>query len=544
MNLLQKLRMREQPDLPKILTNLSLLTAEEKLEGLELEEIKKLFPNTSNKKIVHFVFGKQLKNTPKKVGVLFSGGQAAGGHNVIIGLFEALKKLHPESQLFGFLSGPGGLVKNAHIELSENLLSHYLNQGGFDLLGSGRTKIETKEQFQHVGNTVKSLNLDGLVIIGGDDSNTNAAYLAEYFIQENIPTKVIGVPKTIDGDLKNEYIEIPFGFDTATKTYSDIIGNIARDALSAKKYYYFIKLMGRSASHVALECALETHPNMALISEEIEREGKTIDDIVMEISDMIAERASQGKDYGVILIPEGLLEFIPEVKVLINELNRTFKDDKLIDIEIDGCQEIKEQLLVIKSYLSESSKKCFSSLTRDIQIQLLGERDPHGNVQVSKIDTERFLIELVAKELKKRKTLSQYSGNFNAQPIFCGYEGRSCFPSVFDCRYCYSLGHVAALLVNAGCSDYMAMVKDLTKNVDDWQIGGVPLLQMMDMELRKGKSTAVIKKALVDLESPLFQLFVEKRDEWVLLDDYQYTGPIQFYGPPELTDRLTLTLSM
>jgi len=541
-NFFQKLRMNDQPDLPKILNNLACLSVNELKTEVVSDEIRAIFPNLSNQKIVRFISGKNKVHQPKKVGVLFSGGQAAGGHNVIIGLFHALKKLNQTTQLFGFIQGPDGLLKNTSIELNEKRLSLYLNQGGFDLLGSSRTKIEKEEQFHEVSNTVKALNLDGLVIIGGDDSNTNAAFLAEYFARENISTQVIGVPKTIDGDLKNELVEISFGFDTATKTYSEIIGNISRDALSAKKYYYFIKLMGRSASHVTLECALQVHPNLALISEEIEYNNKTINDLVSEISDMIAKRASHGKDYGVILIPEGLLEFVKEVKILISELNIILSEDKLAILEMDAMQKDDERYEFIVKLLTEASKHFYQSLTREIQMQLLEARDPHGNVQVSKIDTERFFIELVTKELKKRAAKGLYSSKFNAQPIFCGYEGRSCFPSNFDCRYCMTLGYVAGLLINEGLTGYMASVQNLAKNVDDWQIAGVPLLNMMHFEQRKGHLKAVVKKALVDLESALFKTFADKRDDWVLLDDYQYPGPIQFYGPAELTSKVTLTL--
>jgi pyrophosphate--fructose-6-phosphate 1-phosphotransferase len=542
MNDLRNLRMQEIPDLPKILRDITNLKVQETKEIKILDVILKLFQGTANKKIVHFVSGKKSEFEPKKIGVLFSGGQAAGGHNVIIGLFDAIMKLNPESRLFGFLNGPDGIIKNEHIELNHNLLSLYLNQGGFDLLGSGRTKIETFEQYEHVADTVKALKLDGLVIIGGDDSNTNAAFLAEYFFLEKIATKVIGVPKTIDGDLKNEYIELTFGFDTASKTYSDIIGNIARDALSAKKYYYFVKLMGREASHITLECALQVHPNFAIISEEVARDQKTLENLIFEISDVIVERASQGKDYGVILIPEGLLEFIPEVKELILELNDILEGDNYKALEMDAMEKDDQKFDFIRSMLSQTSKKCFLSMTRDIQSQLLQIRDPHGNVQVSKIDTERFFVELVDNELKKRKVKGEYKGKFSAQPIFCGYEGRSCFPSHFDSRYCYALGHVAALLIDQGFTGYMAAVQQLEKNCDDWQIAGIPLIGLMHMEDRHGKLKPVIKKTYVDLESPIFKMFAEKREDWILLDDYCYPGPIQFYGPQELTERLTLTL--
>lgn len=482
-NTLQALRAKEKPLVPAILEDPTCVSLIEEGPDLEPKEMKSLFPHISNQRMVRGILGAKKTHFPKNVGVLFSGGQAAGGHNVVIGLFSALKKFHPESRLFGFLLGPDGLIKNKQIELTQTLLEPYLNQGGFDLLGSSRTKIETIEQFQSVIKTVKNLNLNGLVIIGGDDSNTNAAHLAEIFTKEKIETAVIGVPKTIDGDLKNDQVAISFGFDTACKTYADSIGNVARDALSAKKYYYFIKLMGRSASHVTLECALQVRPNMALISEEVALSKKTLKQIVSEIADLIVERALQNKNYGIILVPEGLLEFI-----------------------------------------------------HDVQTESLGTRDPHGNLEVSKIDTSSFLINLVDQELKRRNQ------TFNAISLFCGYEGRSCFPSHFDSRYGFALGQVAALLLEGKLTGYMAFVDHLTEDVKKWQIGGVPLLNFIHLEERKGKLQPVIKKALVDLSSKPFTLFEEQRKKWRLLDDYGYPGPIQFYGPKELTDSITKTL--
>ena len=495
---LQKLRLKEVPELPKIFRDLNLLRINT-LSNLPVpDEIKSFFPHIADKKAVSFVVGEKRIHQKKRVGVVFSGGQAAGGHNVIIGLFDALKKLHPDSELFGFLGGPSGLIKNQFVALEKDFLNNYLNQGGFDLLGSGRTKISKEDQFVAVTKNVKELKLDGLVIIGGDDSNTNAAFLADYFTKEKISTAVIGIPKTIDGDLKNESIELSFGFDTASKTYSDIIGNIARDAISAKKYYYFVKLMGRTASHITLECALQVHPNMAIISEEVKQEKRTLRSLIEEICELIKSRASLGLDYGLILIPEGLLEFIHDLS--------------------------------------------YTSLPTNLQTQFLEFRDPHGNLEVSKIDTERFIIELVKTELDKQKNEGNYKGTFSPQPIFCGYEGRSCFPSAFDAKYTYALGHVASLLIHENLTGYMALVKDLTKNVEDWQIGAIPLLGLMHMEDRLGESRPVIKKAMVDLNGSLFQIFKEKRIHWKLKDDYQYPGPIQFYGPPQLINKLTLTL--
>lgn len=520
----KKLRQKYKPKLPKILSQLQSLSLQNK-ESISIDkEIIEKFPNTSNQPIVEFLLSDKPNSQHLKVGVLFSGGQAPGGHNVITGLFDALKSLHPSNQLFGFLSGPAGLLKEEYKELTHAIIDEYRNQGGFDMIGSGRTKIETMEQFEQAAITSKKLNLNGLVIIGGDDSNTNAAYLAEYFLKNHINISVVGVPKTIDGDLKNEYIEIPFGFDTATKTYSEIISNIARDALSAKKYYFFIKMMGRSASHVTLECALQVHPNIALISEEIANRKIGLHDLVQEISDVICQRAAHGKNYGVILIPEGLIENIPDFLKLIDELNGI--TDPVISSEI----------------LTKESLDCFNLLPYEIQKQLLLEKDPHGNIQVSKIETERLLISLIEKELKIRKELNQYRGQFNAQPMFIGYEGRSSFPSNFDSQYCYSLGFVATLLIKEGLTGYMSCLKNLTHSICDWLPLGIPLIAMMNMEKRKGKMTAVVKKSLVDLQGEIFKEFLTQRDFWKIEDDYNYKGPIQFYGPEELVESIPLTL--
>lgn len=457
--------------------------------------------------------------------MVLSGGQAAGGHNVIIGLFDALKKLNPNSQLFGFLDGPSGIIKNKHRELKADELHRYRNTGGFDLLGSGRTKIETPEQFASSLETVKNLNLDGLVIIGGDDSNTNAALLAQYFKKNGCKTTVVGVPKTIDGDLKNQYIEISFGFDTACKTYADIIGNIMRDTLSAKKYWYFTKLMGRSASHVTLEVALQTHPNLAWIGEEVKANKRTLESLVKEAADLIIRRSESGKDYGVILIPEGIIEFIPEVSQLIKELNLLI------------AKGIKEESEIAKN-LSDASKHSFSIIPALVKQQLLFDRDPHGNVQVSKIETERLFITMVEEELQRR----HFKGKFSPQPLFLGYEGRSAYPSNFDCQYCNALGYAAALLINERANGYICCVQNLTEPVEDWTIGGVPLIAMIHQEERKGKFVPVIEKALVDLKGPVFAAFNKKRDSWKMEDHYQFPGPIQFWGPTEITDATTLTL--
>lgn len=525
--LLEKYRLAYQPGLPLILNDLVHVDWSPS-EAPDLQpEIKTLFPKTYANPVLNPIstYTKQIK--PLNVGVVLSGGQAPGGHNVIAGLFDALKKIEPSSRLFGFLDGPKGIVENQSIELTKEMIDKYRNLGGFNLIGSGRTKIETPEQFTAADKTVRSLNLDGLVIIGGDDSNTNAALLAEYFLEKGNSTTVVGVPKTIDGDLKNQNIEISFGFDTASKNYSETIGNIMRDTLSAKKSYYFIKLMGRSASHITLECALQTHPNYALISEEVASKGQTLHQVTSEICDLICQRSNVGKDYGVLLIAEGVIEFIPEFRALIEELNHASG--------ITSASDIVNQI-------NPEAKRLFLELPEEIKSQLLMDRDPHGNVQVSKIETERLMIKLVEQELKKRKKAGTYKGKFSAQPHFCGYEGRSCFPSNFDCQYCYALGHVAALLVSSKATGYICCIENLTQPVSEWQIKGVPIASMMTMETREGKSKPVIKKALVDLNGKPFDIFKSNRFHWTIQDDYLYPGPVQFFGPGELTDELNQTL--
>lgn len=528
MTSLQEMRQAYQPKLPSVLEKLTQLQANEEPAGNPSVEISTVFPCISSMPLLTFApTSGNIRHNTLKVGIVLSGGQAAGGHNVITGLFDALKELNPASQLYGFLNGPAGIIENKYIELKEQELAVYRNQGGFDLLGSGRTKIETPESFQAVLQNVNALDLDGLVIVGGDDSNTNAAFLAEYFFKNNCKTKVVGIPKTIDGDLKNEYVECSFGFDTACKTYSEFIGNVLRDALSQKKYYFFIKLMGRSASHVALECALQTHPNMTLIGEEIEAKKMTIAQITQSIADMICKRAEQKKDYGVVLIPEGIIEFIPECKVLIGELNTLL-------VSSDAEKALQ--------HLTPPSKACFDALPQDVQKQLLLDRDPHGNVQVSKIESDRLFIETVKQELKKRG--KEYQGKFSAQPLFCGYEGRSCLPTNFDAQYCYALGHVAALLIDQGRSGYMAVVQNLAGPVVNWQIAAVPLVLMMQMEKRKGKMKPVIRKALVELNGPIFTSFIHKREGWMLNDQYLFPGPIQFFGPESITDSVSFSINL
>ncbi len=534
---LQRSRMNYRPRLPAILHDLTKLKAQpfHIHQKERQDDIYPLFPKIYELPLWNFTLDQKRRTEAQRVGVVLSGGQAPGGHNVIAGLFDALKRLHSESRLFGFLDGPDGIIKGKHIEITEELLAPYRNQGGFDMIGSGRGKIETVEQFDKVCQEVLKLQLDGLVIIGGDDSNTNAALLAEYFLSKKIPVKVIGVPKTIDGDLKNKHIEISFGFDTACKTFSETIASICRDALSAKKYYFFVKLMGRSASHIALECALETHPNMTLIGEEAASEKWTLQELTRKISDMICLRASEGKNYGVLLIPEGIIEFIPEFSQLIKELG---------PIKIDPESEEHQQLSNVESLLTEASLSCFKALPQLIRHQLLMDRDPHGNLQVSKIETERLFIETVTEELDRRKKAGSYHGKFSSQPLFCGYEGRSCLPTNFDCQYCYALGYVAALLIDLGATGYMSCIKNLAHPVEHWQIAGIPLASMIQIEERKGKFKPVIKKALVDLTGNPFQVFAEHRQKWLLHDEYRYPGPVQFFGPAEISESITATLEL
>ncbi|MES2344981.1 MAG: diphosphate--fructose-6-phosphate 1-phosphotransferase [Chlamydiota bacterium] len=517
-SLLQRQRRDYVLLLPKILDDLTAVEFNKSapvIVSKDSEALKKLFPKTYEQPLVSAKKGIQRLKKPLRVGVVFSGGQAAGGHNVIAGLFDALKKLDSESCLFGFLNGPNGIIDNKYQELTEELIAFYRNQGGFELIGSGRAKIETDAQLESSLKAVSSLNLDGLVIIGGDDSNTNAAVLAEYFLQKGCSAKVIGVPKTIDGDLKNAHVSISFGFDTACKCYSEMIGNIARDALSAKKYYHFIKLMGRSASHIALECALATQPNYTWIGEEVAAKKMTLKQIVDIMKDLIEKRAEIGKTYGVILIPEGLIEFIPEIGALIRELN--------------ALGEVPD----VRATLSTDALACFDMLPSDIQQQLLLDRDPHGNVQVSLIETERLLIEMIKRS---------YSGKFSAVSHFFGYEGRAAFPSNFDSHYCYALGCTAALLIDEGLTGYMCCIKNLVEPVEKWEIGGIPLTMLMHLEMRKGKMKPVIQKALVNLKGNPFQRFSRIREDLMLQDTYRFPGPMQFFGNKSLTDTIPITL--
>ena len=475
------------------------------------------------------------------VGVILSGGQAPGGHNVIAGIYDALKEANPSSKLLGFLLGPGGLLNDKAIEITGEFLAPYRNTGGFDMIGSGRTKIESEDQFAKVAEVAKKRGVNAIVVIGGDDSNTNAALLAEYFLKTGTDVKVIGVPKTIDGDLKNDMVECSFGFDTATKTYSELIGNIERDANSAKKYWHFIKLMGRSASHIALECALQTHPNICIISEEIEEKRMTLDQIVDLIVTTVVARSENDEHFGVVLVPEGLVEFIPEMKVLIGEINDILAAN---DAYFATLHTFEEQSEWVNKKLSRDSSYVFSSLPNHIQRQLLMDRDPHGNVQVSRIETESLLVELVEDRLNEMKTKGDYKGKFSTQTHFFGYEGRCAFPSNFDADYCYSLGYAAFCLIANKLTGYIASVRNLSHPSDHWEAGGVPLTMMMNLEQRHGHLKPVIKKALVRLGDAPFKAFAARRDEWAVKTSFAYPGAIQYWGPPEVCDAPTKTLRL
>jgi len=503
------------------------------------DKIKELFSNTYGAPILTFeaVEEKQTAGMPLNVGVVLSGGQAPGGHNVIAGIFDGIKAVIGGSKLYGFLGGPSGLVDGKYIEIDRELMSKYRNTGGFDIIQSGRTKLESTEQFDRCIRVVKKMDLNAIIIIGGDDSNTNAAVLAEYFAAKKVDCAVIGCPKTIDGDLKNEYIETSFGFDTAVKTYSELIGNIERDANSAHKYWHFIKLMGRSASHIGLEAALQTHPNICLISEEIKEQKMTLEQVVFSIVDVVVARYGAGKNFGVALIPEGLVEFIPEFGVLISELNEALAHH---ESEIKKAGKVADMAEAACKHISEASAKLLRSLPEGIQLQLMLDRDPHGNVQVSLIETEKLLIEMVSKELKVRA----FKGKFAALNHFFGYEGRCAAPSNFDADYCYSLGYAASVLVLHNKTGYMASVRKLTAGIDNWVAGGVPTTMMMNMERRHGADKPVIQKALVDLKGKPFKYFEKHRDEWARLEDYMFPGPIQYFGPTEVCDATNYTLML
>ena len=540
---LQLARAEYQPKLPKALRGaLKVVEGEPTQSVADQEEVKKLFPNTYGMPYLKFE-PSEGENSKKRInaGVILSGGQAPGGHNVIAGLFDGLKKLNPANKLYGFILGPGGLVDHNYMELTADIIDEYRNTGGFDIIGSGRTKLEKKEQFDKGLEILKALDIKALVIIGGDDSNTNACVLAEYYKAIGAGVQVIGCPKTIDGDLKNSEIETSFGFDTATKVYSEVIGNIERDCNSAKKYWHFIKLMGRSASHVTLECALQTQPNITLIGEEVEAKNQTLDDVVTYIASVVAERASRGLNYGIVLVPEGLIEFIPAIKKLIAELNDVLAANQT---EFDMIQRSKK-ISYILSKLSPENAAIFQSLPEGVSRQLALERDPHGNVQVSLIETEQLLADMTAVKLEEWKKEGKFLGKFATQHHFFGYEGRCAAPSNFDADYCYSLGNTAAHLIAAGKTGYMALVKNLTKPAAEWVAGGVPVTMMMNMERRHGKMKPVIQKALVDLNGAPFKYLAAHRADWADPQlSYIYPGPIQYYGPSEVCDQPTRTLML
>ncbi|MGN0006333.1 MAG: diphosphate--fructose-6-phosphate 1-phosphotransferase [Candidatus Gastranaerophilaceae bacterium] len=545
---LQKERLKYQPKLPASLQNginKLVMTKGEKTQSVaNQEEISKLFKNSYGMPVVTFsTSDKETVSEQKNIGVILSGGQAPGGHNVIAGLYDALKQANPKNKLYGFLGGPSGIIEGKYIELTDEIINDYRNTGGFDIIGSGRTKLETEEQFEKSLKVCRDLNVTGIVIIGGDDSNTNAALLAEWFLAKNAGIQVIGCPKTIDGDLKNEQIEISFGFDTATKTYAELVGNIQRDANSAKKYWHFIKLMGRSASHVALEVALQTQPNITLISEEVEAKKMSLADVVDGIAKVVAARAEKGKNFGIVLVPEGLIEFIPEVKSMISNLN-----DVLAKLEKDeaykNAANDAEKFAIINKNLEAQNAAVFNSLPAMIKAQLLMDRDPHGNVQVSRIDTEKLLIAMVREKLEEMRKAGKYNGKFSDLAHFFGYEGRCAFPSNFDADYCYSLGFNAFALMNFGLTGYISSIRNLTAPAKEWVAGGIPLTMMMNMEKRHGEMKPVIRKALVEIDGSVFKYLQDHREEWAMNDKYLFSGAIQYFGPSEVADITTKTLQL
>lgn len=537
---LQIARAAYQPKLPAGLRgNVSIKEGEPTQSVGDQEEIKKLFPNTYGMPLVEFVPTNEKKEyAPMNIGIILSGGQAPGGHNVICGLYDELKKQNPANKLYGFLMGPGGLVDHKYIELTDAIIDDYRNTGGFDMIGSGRTKLEEEDQFESGLKIIRELGIKAVVIIGGDDSNTNACVLAEYYAAHNCGVQVIGCPKTIDGDLKNDQIETSFGFDTACKTYAEVIGNIQRDANSARKYWHFIKLMGRSASHIALECALQCQPNVCIISEEVEAKNRTLDNIVTYIAEIVAKRAANGNNFGTVLIPEGLIEFIPAMKKLIAELNDLLATPEAATVAA------AEQRAWILGKLSKENAAIYESLPEGVAKQLTMERDPHGNVQVSLIETEKLLSEMVGNKLAAWKKEGKFVGKFSAQHHFFGYEGRCAAPSNYDADYCYALGTSAAQLVANGKTGYMAIVKNTTAPAEQWVAGGVPITMMMNMERRNGKMKPVIKKALVRLDGAPFKKFAEHRAEWAEKTCFVYPGPIQYWGPSEVCDQCTATLKL
>ena len=539
---LQQARAAYQPKLPQALTEAVKLCEGAATESVaDQEAIKAMFPNTYGLPIVTFEKGGEEKEYPAiNVGVILSGGQAPGGHNVIAGLFDGVKRLNPNSRLFGFLMGPGGLVDHKYMEITAEIMDAYRNTGGFDIIGSGRTKLEKTEQFDKGLEIIKQLDIKALVIIGGDDSNTNACVLAEYYAAKNTGVQVIGCPKTIDGDLKNAYIETSFGFDTACKVYSEVIGNIQRDCNSAQKYWHFIKLMGRSASHIALECALQTQPNYCIISEEVEQKALSLDNIVTSIAQAVADRAAAGNNFGTVLIPEGLIEFVPAMKALIAELNDLLAHKG----EEYAAVAPEEQRQYIIDHLAKENAEVYASLPAGVARQLTMDRDPHGNVQVSLIETEKLLSEMVGNKLAAWKAEGKYVGKFNPQHHFFGYEGRCAAPSNYDADYCYALGYNASQLIAAGKTGYMSSVRNTTAPAAEWVAGGIPITMMMNMERRHGEMKPVIQKALVDLNGAPFKTFAANREQWAKETCYVYPGPIQYFGPAEVCDQTTKTLAL
>ena len=540
---MQIARAAYQPKLPKALQGA--VKAQEGAATQSVgnqEEIKALFPNTYGMPVVEFVSAESENNTAINVGIILSGGQAPGGHNVISGLYDGVKSLNKDCKLYGFLMGPGGLVDHKYVEFTDELIDEYRNTGGFDIIGSGRTKLEKESQFEAGYEILKELGIKALVIIGGDDSNTNACVLAEYYAAKQYGVQVIGCPKTIDGDLKNEQIETSFGFDTACKTYSELIGNIQRDCNSARKYWHFIKLMGRSASHIALECALETQPNVCLISEEIEQKEMSLDDVVTYIAKIVADRAADGNNFGTVLIPEGLIEFIPAIKKLIQQLNEVLTDPATGESrEFAGAE---EQIAFVKGNIAPENLAILESLPADVARQLCLDRDPHGNVQVSLIETEKLLSRMVEGKLAAWKKEGKYTGKFSAQHHFFGYEGRCAAPSNYDADYCYSLGFNASRLIANGKTGYMSVIKNTTAPAAEWIAGGVPITMMMNIERRNGANKPVIRKALVELDGAPFKFFAANREQWAKQTLYVYPGPIQYWGPTEVCDQCTKTLAL
>ena len=538
---LQIARAAYQPKLPTALQGAVKVKEGEPTQSVDnQEEIKKLFPNTYGMPLVEFVPGEVANDKKMNVGIILSGGQAPGGHNVICGLFDAVKKLNPENKLYGFLMGPGGLVDHNYIEITADYVDNYRNTGGFDMIGSGRTKLEEVDQFEKGLEIIRELDIQAIVIIGGDDSNTNACVLAEYYAAKNYGVQVIGCPKTIDGDLKNDQIETSFGFDTATKTYAELIGNIERDCNSARKYWHFIKLMGRSASHIALECALQCQPNICIVSEEVEAKDQTLNDIVEQICCAVAVRAEKGNNSGVVLVPEGLIEFIPAIGRLIDELNDLLAAHGAEYRDLDA----EAQRQYILAHLSKENAATFETLPADVAHQLSLDRDPHGNVQVSLIETEKLLSDMCEAKLAKWAKEGKYKGKFATLHHFFGYEGRCATPSNFDADYCYALGTSAAQLIANGKTGYMAIVKNTTAPNSEWKAGGVPITMMMNMERRNGKMKPVIRKALVELDGNPFKTFASMRDKWAIETCYVYPGPIQYWGPGEVCDKTTITLAL